>query len=61
MGWGPCRSSRLYERNASGELGIIRTVSDGAGDDSHLSYSEMVSIVAHNSAMCVEDLLKIMP
>jgi adenosylhomocysteine nucleosidase len=42
------------------ELGIIRTISDGAGDDSHLSYSDMVIIVAHNSALCVEDLLKIM-
>jgi adenosylhomocysteine nucleosidase len=40
---------------------IIRTISDGAGDDSHLSYSEMVAIVAHNSAMCVEDLLTVMP
>jgi adenosylhomocysteine nucleosidase len=40
---------------------IIRTVSDAAGEDSHLSYTEMVSIVAHNSALCVEDLLKIMP
>jgi adenosylhomocysteine nucleosidase len=40
---------------------IIRTVSDGAGEDSHLSYTEMVAIVAHNSAICVEDLLKIMP
>jgi adenosylhomocysteine nucleosidase len=43
------------------EAYIIRTVSDGAGDDSHLSYSEMVTIVAHNSALCVEDLLRIMP
>ncbi len=40
---------------------IIRTVSDGAGEDSHLSYGEMVAIVAHNSALCVEDLLKIIP
>ena len=40
---------------------IIRTISDGAGDDSHLSYAEMVAIVAHNSALCVEDLLRIMP
>jgi adenosylhomocysteine nucleosidase len=40
---------------------IIRTISDGAGDDSHLSYTEMVAIVAHNSALCVEDLLKIIP
>lgn len=40
---------------------IIRTISDGAGDDSHLSYAEMVAIVAHNSAVCVEDLLRILP
>ncbi|PVE20419.1 hypothetical protein DC522_32470 [Microvirga sp. KLBC 81] len=40
---------------------IIRTVSDGAGDDSHLSYTEMVAVVAHNSALCVEDLLENMP
>jgi adenosylhomocysteine nucleosidase len=40
---------------------VIRTISDGAGDDSHLSYTEMVTIVAHHSAVCVEDLLKIMP
>lgn len=40
---------------------IIRTISDGAGDDSHLSYADMVAIVAHNSALCVEDLLRIMP
>ena len=40
---------------------IIRTISDGAGDDSHFSYTEMVTIVAHHSAICVEDLLRIMP
>ncbi len=40
---------------------IIRTISDGAGDDSHFSYTEMVAIVAHNSAICVEELLKIVP
>ena len=40
---------------------IIRTVSDGAGEDSHLTYAETVAIVAHNSALCVEDLLRIMP
>jgi len=39
---------------------IIRTISGGAGEDSHLSYTEMVAIVAHNSAICVEDLLRIM-
>jgi adenosylhomocysteine nucleosidase len=37
---------------------IVRTVSDGAGDDSHLSYSEVVTIVAHNSSLCVEDVLR---
>jgi adenosylhomocysteine nucleosidase len=40
---------------------IIRTISDGAGDDSHLSYAEMVAIVAYNSAIYVEDLLTVMP
>jgi adenosylhomocysteine nucleosidase len=40
---------------------IIRTISDGAGEDSHLSYTEMVVIGAHNSAICVEGLLRIMP
>ena len=40
---------------------IIPTISDGAGGDSHLSYAEMVAIVAHNSALCVEDVLKIIP
>jgi adenosylhomocysteine nucleosidase len=39
---------------------IIRTISGGAGEDSHLSYTEMVAIVAHNSAIYVEDLLRIM-
>ena len=49
--------ARRFDRAAY----IIRTVSDGAGNDSHLSYTEMVSIVAHNSAICVEGLLRIMP
>ena len=49
--------ARRFEKGAY----IIRTISDGAGDESHLSYAEMVAIVAHNSALCVEDLLKIMP
>jgi nucleoside phosphorylase len=39
---------------------IIRTISDGVGDDSHLSCAEMVAIFAHNSALCVEDLLRIL-
>jgi adenosylhomocysteine nucleosidase len=49
--------ARRFDRGAY----IIRTISDGAGDDSHLSYAEMVAMVAHNSALCVEDLLRIMP
>ena len=49
--------ARRFEKGAY----IIRTISDGAGDESHLSYADMVAIVAHNSALCVEDLLKIMP
>jgi adenosylhomocysteine nucleosidase len=40
---------------------IIRTVSDGAAEDSHLSYAEMVPVVAHNSAICIEDVLRILP
>jgi adenosylhomocysteine nucleosidase len=40
---------------------ILRTVPDEAGDDGHLSYAEMVSVVAHNSAICVEDVLRILP
>jgi adenosylhomocysteine nucleosidase len=56
-------SSAVLEvaRRFGKEAYIIRTVSDAAGDDSHLSYSEMVAIVAHNSALCVEELLRIMP
>ena len=43
------RSRPPFDRGAY----IIRTISDGAGDESHLSYAEMVAIVAHNSALCV--------
>ena len=49
--------ARRFDRGAY----IIRTISDGAGEDSHLSFTEMVANVAHNSAICVEDLLRIMP
>ena len=58
--WSQQRSSKSPTVSDRGAY-IIRTISDGAGDDSHLSYTEMVAMVAHNSALCVEDLLRIMP
>ena len=58
--WSPAAVLEVARRFEKGAY-IIRTISDGAGDESHLSYAEMVAIVAHNSALCVEDLLKIMP
>ncbi|MCP8940185.1 5'-methylthioadenosine/S-adenosylhomocysteine nucleosidase [Alsobacter sp. SYSU M60028] len=36
---------------------VIRTVSDRAGEDSHTSYTEMAAMAAHNSALCVRELL----
>ncbi|MBA4011645.1 MAG: 5'-methylthioadenosine/S-adenosylhomocysteine nucleosidase [Phenylobacterium sp.] len=38
-------------------LYVIRTLSDLAGGDSHLTYDEMVEAAAVNSAACVETLL----
>ncbi len=38
-------------------LYVIRTLSDLAGGDSHLTYDEMVEAAAGNSAACVETLL----
>ena len=38
-------------------LYVIRTLSDLAGEDSHLTYDEMVEAAAANSAACVEALL----
>jgi len=38
-------------------LYVIRTLSDLAGGDSHLTYDEMVEVAAVNSAACVETLL----
>jgi adenosylhomocysteine nucleosidase len=49
--------ARRFEKEAY----IIRTISDRAEVESHLSYAEMIAMVAHNSALCVEDLLRIMP
>ena len=36
---------------------VIRTLSDLAGEDSHLTYPQMVEMAAENSAICVEALL----
>ena len=41
-------------------LYVIRTLSDLAGEDSHVTYLEMVTMAAHNSALCVEELLHIL-
>lgn len=41
-------------------LYVIRTLSDLAGDDSHLSYAELAGMAAENSAMCVMGLLKLL-
>jgi adenosylhomocysteine nucleosidase len=41
-------------------LYVIRTLSDLAGADSHLSYGEMAQMAAHNSALCVPALLAIL-
>jgi adenosylhomocysteine nucleosidase len=41
-------------------LYVIRTLSDLAGEDSHLTYSEMAAMAARNSAICVEALLAIL-
>jgi len=41
-------------------LYVIRTLSDLAGEDSHLTYGEMVAMAAANSALCVEALLGIL-
>ena len=41
-------------------LYVIRTLSDLAGDDSHLSYTELVGMAAENSAACVIGLLEML-
>ena len=41
-------------------LYVIRTLSDLAGDDSHLSFEELVHIAAANSAACVAGLLELL-
>ncbi|KRB39860.1 MAG: 5'-methylthioadenosine/S-adenosylhomocysteine nucleosidase [Pseudomonadota bacterium] len=42
------------------ELYVIRTLSDLAGEDSHLTYDQMVGMAARNSALCVAALLEIL-
>lgn len=39
---------------------VIRTLSDLAGDDSHLSYAELAGMAAENSAACVTGLLELL-
>jgi adenosylhomocysteine nucleosidase len=41
-------------------LYVIRTLSDLAGEESHLTYPQMAQMAAHNSALCVLDLLKLL-
>ncbi len=41
-------------------LYVIRTLSDLAGEESHLTYPQMAQMAAHNSALCVLDLLEIL-
>lgn len=41
-------------------LYVIRTLSDLAGEESHLTYPQMAAMAAANSAVCVETLLEIL-
>jgi adenosylhomocysteine nucleosidase len=41
-------------------LYVIRTLSDLAGEESHMTYYEMALMAAHNSALCVTELLRIL-
>ncbi len=41
-------------------LYVIRTLSDLAGAESHLTYPQMAQMAAHNSALCVLDLLALL-
>jgi adenosylhomocysteine nucleosidase len=41
-------------------LYVIRTLSDLAGEDSHLTYPQMVEMASGNSAVCVPELLAIL-
>jgi adenosylhomocysteine nucleosidase len=41
-------------------LYVIRTLSDLAGEDSHIDYPRLAAMAARNSALCVEQLLAIL-
>jgi len=41
-------------------LYVIRTLSDLAGEESHVTYLEMAAMAARNSALCVETLLQLL-
>lgn len=41
-------------------LYVIRTLSDLAGEESHLTYPQMAAMAARNSALCVEALLRLL-
>lgn len=41
-------------------LYVIRTLSDLAGDDSHVSYGDLAAMAARNSALCVGELLALL-
>jgi adenosylhomocysteine nucleosidase len=41
-------------------LYVIRTLSDLAGEESHVTYPQMAAMAAENSALCVEALLQLL-
>ena len=41
-------------------LYVIRTLSDLAGEESHVTYGQMALMAAQNSALCVAELLAIL-
>ena len=41
-------------------LYVIRTLSDLAGEESHVTYLEMAAMAASNSALCVDELLRLL-
>ncbi len=41
-------------------LYVIRTLSDLAGEESHVTYAQMAAMAARNSALCVEALLDLL-
>lgn len=41
-------------------LYVIRTLSDRAGEDSHIDYPRLAAMAARNSALCVEELLALL-